>query len=352
MAGTAALALLLAATAAPVLAQGSEGFFTDFEDSNGWSFQQIEDQVRWNIDSSPSVFVSPTQTLNNIDNLSTATFFGTADAYAPTAFFNGPGNRFIKHWCRFQFIETSGFGTRRWLRLGPQLLTGETILTLYYDDGLPAEGGHANGPVGTCGGGFTDAPANGDPLTGVFIIKCPASDWHEHVFFVGLNSGIIQHNGNPIASSTVQADLLDEKTILQIGFFFSWEGDQNCGTQFFGGGGFGNQGGTISTNGTIAWLIDDLFLSSSLFDPFGPDPQPDPLAGGGGSGGGGGFDCISAVVPVGVGSGGSSGLMPALLGLAALAVAAGRLRRRLAAARLEDLVDGVERKLLALRQSP
>jgi len=311
--GTVMLFLLAAAT--PLAAQGAEGYGTDFETgATGWAFQQLNDQVRWTIDSSPVVFVSPTQTLNNVDSVVGIQAEGVADAYAPSGFFNGPGDRIIKHWCRFQFLEQDYETAYRWMRLGPQLLTGDILATFFYDD--PDIG---NGAGLLCNG-FNDAPSN--LLANSFLAQCPASDWHEHTFFVGLNSGEIVHNGVSLAGSAIAANALDDSPILQVGFFFEWTGKDDCP----------NVGGPTPKYGVVAWLLDDLFLSSSEFDIFDPQPEitgaADAASGGGGKGG---FDCIGGVVTAGgnSGGGGPTGMMSAIIGLLILGAGLLQLKRRL-----------------------
>lgn len=297
-------------TAAPLAAQSSEGFNTNFENSSGWTFQNINDQVKWNIDGSPVVFVSPTQTLNNIDSVGAGIQAeGVADAYAPTGFFNGPGDRFISHWCRFQFVETDYNGTRRWLKIGPQLLTAEVIVTFFYDD--------PDLPNGTFAGCFTfnDAPASSDPTNGEFVIECPSSDWHRHEFFVDQGSSEILHNGVPIPNTASFANLLEETVVLQIGFFFEWTGKPDCP---IGGG------NTAPAYGVVAWLIEDLTLAATDIDPFDPNPEE----GGSGGTGGGGFDCVSGIIPIGGGTG-FGGPFLGLLCLTVLIAGARQMKRRL-----------------------
>lgn len=311
---------LTVAAAMPLAAQSSEGFVTDFEDgATGWSFQQLNDQVKWNIDSSPTVFVSPTQTLNNVDSVTGIQAKGVADAYAPTGFFNGPGNRIIKHWCRFQFIETSFDGTRRWMKIGPQLLTNDVDAVFYYDD--PTKN---NGTYGGCFS-FVDAPAADDPPPAdppSYVVTCGSADWHEHVYFVQQGSGQILHNGGAIANTLQPSQDLENGVVMQVGFFFEWTGKDDCPTG----------GGPVPAYAVVAWMIDDLFLSSSLFDPFGPDPEI-PGGGGGAGGGGGGFDCVSGAVPAG-GSGPGDGMLPMLIGALMIGAAGLQMKRRLAAVKL------------------
>jgi hypothetical protein len=318
------------AAAAPAVAQGD--FVTDFESaSTGWTFQQVLDTVKWAIDGTPVVFISPQQTLNNVDNLQGgAAASGTADAYSPTAFFNGTGDRFIDFWCRYDLIPSAGTsGSRRRLKIGRQLLREPALVTFHFNirDGQAGydNPGICDNPPGQpgsapyCTGEPPQAAANIPCSISATEFRIPCEDgWHRHVFEATTVTGSIVHNGTIVPLSGTAASNLRSAAVLQVDFQFKWE---SCASAAVQGGAIL----TTQTTGAIAWFIDDLRVTQTLINPFAPDPNP--LLPGGGGGGGGGGGCSGGAVPAHTSR---TGLPASILGLALLAAGVIQLKRRLA----------------------
>jgi len=288
---TAALSVCL------VLFAQEDGFYNQFENggSGGWSFQNINDAIRWQVDSTPQIYVSPFSTLNNVDGVtgSGSQGVGEATAYSPTAIITRGSGRIFEHWCRY-FVLAAEAPFKRRIQLGSNLLTENAFITFVYD--------------------VPDIAADDESIDdGEFLITCPTSAWHRHRFFFPVDSSDVIHNGLPIPDSAEFGSYVNAAVTLQVSLYFQWNETTAS-----------NSGGTEASvnGGVIAWFIDDLVIvrgsgNMPIPSPFAPQPGDDGGAGGGGTGG-----CNADVVP------GSGGLASAAALLMVLIVAFLRLRVR------------------------
>lgn len=314
--------VVLFASAAPLCAQLSEGYLTDFEGSNSpWQYQYLSESVRWKIDGSPVFFTSPVNTLNQIDGATGVQETGDSEAFSPTAFFGGSGMRYVAFWCRYNAVSLTA-STRRSMKIGTNLLTQEPFAVFYFDaSDVP------NGPSALCTP--SDAPLNPNPApsAGTLInagsppptpkaveiqIPCPSSTgWHQHTLVVGQPAVGIAHNGTILTGSNAKSVLINNSVVLGVSFHYSQEYILNgCDTA-----------AGLPGWGCMGWMVDDFKLLVNETDPFAPDPEKT-----GGGGGGGGFKCVGSAPS----SAGGPGLVPSSLFLAILAAAASALCRRLA----------------------
>ena len=255
----------------------ADGLYAQFEEgeSGGWSIQNVNDAIKWQVDDGPQIFVSPTGSLNNIDAMSGsgAGGVGESTAYSPTVSFGGDtvGGRIFEHWCRYVVIDASAPFYRR-VSLGLSLLTEDPKLRIIYD--VP-----------------TTAADDLQPGENEIVVSCGSSDWHRHRFYFPRDSSAIIHNTVPIPNTESISSSVTGATSLQCSFYFQWNETATPG-----------EGGGSVAGGIVGWFIDDLAIVPASGNSPIPNPwQPDPRGGGhGGGGGGGGGGCSAAVTPVGV----------------------------------------------------
>lgn len=266
--------------------QVADGLYVQFEEglTGGWSVQNINDAIKWQVDSVPQMFVSPSSSLNNIDAMSGsgAGGVGESTAYSPTVSFSGDtvGGRIFEHWCRYVVIDASAPFYRR-VSLGLNLLTEDPKLRIIYD--VP-----------------TTQADDLAPGENEIVVSCGTADWHKHRFYFPRDSSPIIHNTVPIEGTDEIASAVTGATSLQVSFYFQWNETTTP-----------SEGGGSIAGGIVGWFIDDMAIVPASGNSPIPNPwQPSP--GGGGEGGGGGGGGCSAALPA---AGGTLAL-PALLALA------------------------------------
>ena len=272
----------LGVVASPALAQSLADNFEN--GTNGWSFQQLTPSARWNIDNQPAVFVSPQNTLNNIDQLAGIMESGSGTAISPNASFIGPGNRVLQFRCRYEIVDDQDT-FRRELQVGSGLIGGVLHVSFLFDS-------------------LQSLNDNVIPAPGQFVVTCSASDWHLHTIRAQEDTANLIVDGNNVPNSEAERDALFNATSLNLVYSYTWGETQTLP-------------GPVTVYGIIAWLIDDLILSIDLNDPFAPDTNSPASGNRGGGSGGSSSGCSSTS---GRAPGPPVALFMAVVGLAAFAL--------------------------------
>jgi hypothetical protein len=224
---------------------------TDFESGpSGWTFTQTTPTARWNIDSTPTLFVSPISTLNNADSTSNINESGSGEAVSPSAFLVGGTDKVLRFSCRTEIVSSQSAMSRT-LRIGSGLPTGTTHVRLL----MNATSTSADDPT---------------PGSGEVVVSC-STGWHSHTVAATAASSVLVVDGVAVAGTSAQRNAIFNAATLNLVFYYSWTVTVSAPNTFYG---------------VIVWLIDDLSITDSIADPF--------SGGGTGGGGGGGGSCSAA----------------------------------------------------------